>query len=191
MPATVVVEETFEVCVTLSRKDIEAGEGMVHAFAKVAVEAERPVSVQVVGKSNAEVIGTDPDILGLPLGGGESSVPLTVRALSTGPVVVHAIVRQGGCRSRPSPEAKAVSGQPSVHRPRPPAPRSTGSTRPSSTACRLDIIESAQPDGSVIYKYAVRVEQDAGWSPFSPCPSSTVRAPWRHSSTRSSRSAPT
>ncbi|HEX5969763.1 MAG TPA: CHAT domain-containing protein [Intrasporangium sp.] len=163
MPATVVVEETFEVCVTLSRKDIEAGEGMVHAFAKVAVEAERPVSVQVVGKSNAEVVGTDSDILGLPLGGGESSVPFTVRALSTGPVVVHAIVRQGWVPlATLALEAKAVS-RAALGAPAAPvrAQIHTGIDAPEldGLPC-LDIIESAQPDGSVIYKYAVRVEQD-------------------------------
>ncbi|HEY9496403.1 MAG TPA: CHAT domain-containing protein [Intrasporangium sp.] len=163
MPATVVAREAFEVCVTLSRKDIEAGEGMVHASAKVAVEAERPVSVQVVGKSNAEVVGSDSDILGLPLGGGESSVPFTVRALSTGPVVVHAIVRQGWVPlATLSLEAKAVS-RAALGAPAPPARAQihTGIDAPEldGLPC-LDIIESAQPDGSVIYKYAVRIEQD-------------------------------
>jgi hypothetical protein len=163
MPATVVAEETFEVCVTLSRKDIEAGEGMVHAFAKVAVEAERPVSVQVVGKANAEVVGTDSDILGLPLGGGESSVPFTVRALSTGPIVVHAIVRQGWVPlATLSLEANSVS-RAALGAPPPPvrAQIHTGIDAPEldGLPC-LDIIESAQPDGSVIYKYAVRIEQD-------------------------------
>jgi hypothetical protein len=164
MPATVVAEETFEVCVTLSRKHVEAGEGVVHASAKVAVEAERPVSVQVVGKSNAEVVGTDSDILGLPLGGGESSVPFTVRALSTGPVVVHAIVRQGWVPlATLALEAKAVS-RAALGAPAPPvrAQMHTGIDAPEldGLPC-LDIIESAQPDGSVIYKYAVRIEQDS------------------------------
>ena len=163
MPATVVVEEAFEVCITLSRKDIDAGEGMVHASAKVAVEAERPVSVQVVGKSNAEVVGTDSDILGLPLGGGESSVAFTVRALSTGPVVVHAIIRQGWVPlATLALEAKAVS-RAALGAPAPPARAQihTGIDAPEldGLPC-LDIIESAQPDGSVIYKYAVRIEQD-------------------------------
>ena len=193
MPATVVVEETFEVCVTLSRKDIEAGEGMVHAFAKVAVEAERPVSVQVVGKSNAEVIATDSDILGLLLGGGESSVPFTVRAVDgarrgachrpAGWVPLATLARgEGGLRAALGAPAAPARAQ--IH---------TGIDAPEldGLPC-LDIIESAQPDGSVIYKYAVRSSRTAGRSPFSPCPSSTVRAPWRHSSTRSSRSlAPT
>lgn len=163
MPATVLVEEPVEVRIRLSRKEIEAGDGTVHDSATVAVHADRPVSVQVVGKSNAEVVGTDSDILGLPLGGGESSVRFAVRALATGPVVVNAIVRQGWVPlATLKLQAQAVS-EAALGAPTPPARAliHTGIDAPEldGLPC-LDIIESAQLDGSVIYKYAVRIEQD-------------------------------
>ena len=163
MPATVVTREPFEVRVLLSRKDIRANEGTVHAAAHVAVQAERPVSVQVVGKSNAEVVGADADVLGLPLGGGESSVSFSVRALATGPVVVHAVVRQGWVPTATlSLEASSVT-RAALGAPEPPARAEihTGIDAPEldGLPC-LDIIESARPDGSVVYKYAVRIEPD-------------------------------
>ena len=56
----------------------------------------------------------------------------------------------------------------------------------------LDIIESAQPDGSVIYKYAVRVEQDGRPVAFQSLPIVDRARTMAAFSTRSSRSwAPT
>ena len=137
------------------------GRGHGPRLAKVAVEAERPVSVQVVGKSNAEVIGPTRHPRAPPRR-RRVVRPFTVRALSTGPVVVHAIVRQGGCRSRPyASRRRRLRASPRCTGPPARAQIHTGIDAPEldGLPC-LDIIESAQPDGSVIYKYAVRVEQD-------------------------------
>ncbi|MDC5697740.1 CHAT domain-containing protein [Intrasporangium calvum] len=173
MPAVVSVEDPFDVRILLSRKDIKADDDMVHVSTVVAVQAERPVSVQVVGKSNAEVVGTDSDILGLPLGGGESSVSFQVRALAVGPVVVNAIVRQGRVPlATLSLEATAVT-ELALGAPDPPARAEihTGIDAPEldGLPC-LDIIESARPDGSVVYKYAVRIEQDGPGVAFQSLP---------------------
>ena len=95
MPAHVVTKLEFAVRVRLSRNAIEATEGTAHEDRVVEIDAERPLTAQVIGKSNAEVVGTDTDKFDLPSGGGTSELQFPLRAKGAGPVKVLVVVRQG------------------------------------------------------------------------------------------------
>ena len=64
-------------------------------IASVEIDAERPLTAQVIGKSNAEVVGTDTDKFDLPSGGGTSELQFQLKAKGAGPVKVLVVVRQG------------------------------------------------------------------------------------------------
>lgn len=172
MSSTPVVGEPFDVRVILSRNQVEVTEGTSRADATITVDAARPVSVHVVGKANADVIGPDSDVFGLPFGGGESVLTFTAQALGPGRVAIHAIVRQGRVPlATLKLEGRAVSTG-AVARPEPArvevhmgidAPELDG------LPC-IDIIESSRPDGSVVYKYAVRIERGADPVAFQSAP---------------------
>ena len=51
--------------------------------------------MQVIGKKNASIVGSDQDVFDLPAGGGTSELTFDVKAIAAGPVVVSAVVRQG------------------------------------------------------------------------------------------------
>lgn len=174
MPATVVVDEPATVRVRLSRTEIQPTPGTANdASGPVAVDADRPVTVQVVGKSNAEVIGTDTDIFALPAGGGTSELTFTVRALAVGPVAVLAIVRQGRTPlTTLELGATAVSQAAALAVVQPPASASVhlAVNAPDFDLPCLDIIECQQPDGSVIYHYAVRLEKGGAAAAFQSAP---------------------
>ena len=61
----------------------------------MTVDARRPVSVEVIGKSNAKLVGIDNDLFALPPGGGVSELEFRAQSLAAGPVVVMVVVRQG------------------------------------------------------------------------------------------------
>lgn len=173
MPSLVAARKPFEVRVILSRKEIQFSPDAAVDRVDVRVDASRPLTVHVVGKSNAEVVGADTDVFGLPFGGGESELAFTVKALAKGPVAVHAIVRQGWvplatltlAATAVSAAALGVVDRPAhveVH-PGIDAPELEG------LPC-LDIIESSRPDGTVVYKYALRVEPGAEAVAFESAP---------------------
>ena len=88
MPASVVAKKAFQVRVRLSRKAITATAGSAHAEADLEVDATRELSVQVIGKKNASIVGSDQDVFDLPAGGGTSELTFDVKAIAAGPVVV-------------------------------------------------------------------------------------------------------
>jgi hypothetical protein len=95
MPDHVPVRKPFAVRVRLSRKPIEATPGADREEDVILVDANRPLSVRVVGKRNAAVVGVDTDVFALPAGGGTSELAFTLEARRTGPVVVTVVVLQG------------------------------------------------------------------------------------------------
>jgi hypothetical protein len=95
MPGQVQARKAFPVRVRLSRRPIEATPGAVHADDAILLDASRPLSVRVVGKRNASVVGADTDVFALPPGGGTSELTFTLKARRTGPVVVTVVVLQG------------------------------------------------------------------------------------------------
>ncbi len=162
MPSNVVEQVQFAVRVRLSRRTIEATPGAAHAGSDVTVDAARPVSVQVIGKANAKVLGLDSDVFALPPGGGVSELEFRAQSLSAGPVVVMVVVRQGRIPiATLRLQASAVSKDAAAALP-------TGgsvmaSAHPGIDAPELeglpciDIVERELPSGSVIYQYAVRL----------------------------------
>ena len=100
MPGHVVEKLDFVVRVRLSRKAIVATEGGIHAEAEVGVDPNRPLSVQVIGKTNVSIAGTGNDVFALPPGGGTSELTFTGQALAPGPFVVTIMVRQGTVPTR-------------------------------------------------------------------------------------------
>ncbi|MET0999515.1 MAG: CHAT domain-containing protein [Marmoricola sp.] len=162
MPLNVVEKVEFPVRVRLSRKTLQATSGTAHAESDVTVDALRPVSVQVIGKANAKVVGLDSDVFALPPGGGVSELEFRAQSLATGPVVVMVVVRQGSIpianlRLQASAVSKDAAGTVSL------GSSVTASAHPGIDAPELeglpciDIVERELPSGSVIYQYAVRL----------------------------------
>ncbi len=171
MPAHVVEKLEFAIRVRLSRKAIEATPGTAHAESDVTVDADRPVTVQVIGKSNARIVGADNDLFALPPGGGISELGFRAQSLSSGPVVVLVVVRQGripiatltlGATAVPTDAADSM----------PLGTAATATAHPGIDAPELeglpciDIVERELPGGSVIYQYAVRLVQGAPAATF-------------------------
>jgi hypothetical protein len=161
MPASVVAKKAFQVRVRLSRKAITATAGSAHAEADLEVDATRELSVQVIGKKNASIVGSDQDVFDLPAGGGTSELTFDVKAIAAGPVVVSAVVRQGTVPlSTITLLAAAVGNGADVST----DTTTTVSTHPGVDAPELeglpclDIFERLLPDDSVVYQYAVRLE---------------------------------
>ncbi len=162
MPEHVVVRRHVEVRVRLSRKHIEAGRDVVSVEREVEVEAGRPVSVQVFGKTNVEIVGTADDVLDLPSGGGTSELVFTAKALVPGPATVLVVVRQGTvviasvtltATAVSKADEAALSGGASVS-----ATMHTGIDAPEleGLPC-IDIVERQLADGAVVFQYAVRL----------------------------------
>lgn len=161
MPAHVQPEQEFDVRVRMSRKEIRATEGTVSDDAGVIhVDEERPLTVQVLAKQNAEVVGSGTDVFELPAGGGVSELVFSVKALAVGAVVVKVVVRQGrvpiaDLRLEGEANSRAAFALPppvkvEVH---------TGIDAPELEALPcLDIVERRLPDGSVVLHYALRIE---------------------------------
>ena len=171
MPAHVVEKLEFAIRVRLSRKAIEASPGTAHAESDVTVDADRPVTVQVIGKSNATIVGADNDVFALPPGGGTSELEFHAQSLSSGPVVVLVVVRQGRVPiATLSLAASAVRADAAATMPLGTA--ATASAHPGIDAPELeglpciDIVERELPNGSVIYQYAVRLVQGAPAATF-------------------------
>ncbi|MEO7351943.1 MAG: CHAT domain-containing protein, partial [Marmoricola sp.] len=164
MPANVVAETEFALRVRLSRHAIEASGGSAHAESEVIVDADRPLTVQAIGKTNVTILRPDNDVFELPPGGGVSELEFRAQSLSTGPVVVMIVVRQGRIPvARLSLQATAVTQEEVATIPL--GSTVTASVHPGIDAPELeglpciDIVERGLPSGSVIYQYAVRLVQ--------------------------------
>ncbi|MEO5743167.1 MAG: hypothetical protein ABIQ53_01085, partial [Terracoccus sp.] len=81
MPAIVAPAVPFTVRVRLSRRAVAASEGTSHSAENVAVIADRPLTVQVIGKKNVQMSSLDPDVFTLPVGGGISELQFVGTAL--------------------------------------------------------------------------------------------------------------
>ncbi len=171
MPANVVEKLEFAIRVRLSRRAIAASAGTAHAETDVIVDADRPVSVQVIGKSNAQIVGEDNDVFALPPGGGTSELEFLAKSISAGRIVVLVVVRQGRIPiATLSLEATAVRTDAADSMPLGTA--ATASAHPGIDAPELeglpciDIVERELPSGAVIYQYAVRLVKGAPASTF-------------------------
>ena len=165
MPANVVEKMDFVVRVRLSRNVIVATEGAVHAEAEVSVRPDRPLSVQVIGKTNVQINGTGIDEFDLPRGGGISELPFTAQALGPGPCVVTIMVRQGTVlTSKMTLRATAVAEVEADTMPL--GVVAEAEAHPGIDAPELeglpciDIYERELTNGRVSYHYAVRLERD-------------------------------
>jgi hypothetical protein len=162
MPDSVVARTDFTVRVRLSRHAIAASSGATHAESDIVVDADRPLSVQVIGKSNAEVVAPDSDVFELPPGGGVSELEFRARPLSTGRVVVRVVVRQGRIPLATLTLTATAVGQKDLAT-MPAGTSVTATAHPGIDAPELDglpcidIVERDLPNGSVVYQYAVRL----------------------------------
>lgn len=162
MPAEVVVRRKFDVRVRLSRREIEATPGSAADSRTITVDETRPLSVRVVGKKNATVVGPDSDIFTLPAGGGTSELVFTLKASRRGPVTVTVVVLQGTVPlanlmlegeavTEPAATVVATSGQVVGDRP-------LGPDVPELDALpNLQIFE-VERGGKVLYEYALRLK---------------------------------
>jgi hypothetical protein len=161
MPATVVVAMAFTLRVRLSRKAVEATPGAAHEEDVIHVDAARPLSVRVVGKRNATVVGADSDVFALPPGGGTSELTFSLRADHLGPVLVTVVVLQGTVPlSTMTLESEGVAQAPALATPAQGRTRRQGvlgldAPELERLPC-LQIFE-VERDGKVVYEYAVRV----------------------------------
>ncbi len=165
MPAHVVAGTEFAVRIRLSRSPARAMGGQAQAGADVSVDPQRPLSVQVYGKSNAEALTPDTDALELADGDGASEVRLRAMTLAAGPAVVMIVVRQGRV-----PVATLSLGTNAVSQEHvdtmPLGTSTTAGVRLGVDAPEIegvpciDIVERELPNGSVIYQYAVRLLPD-------------------------------
>jgi hypothetical protein len=158
MPSTVTPGADATVRVRLSRQVLAATEGTVHVSRTVHVDAERPVSVQVYAKDNAQVLETEAKVFGLPSGDWASELTFRVRALEAGPVRVSIVLRQGWVpvATLTLESTAAAAGMVA------PAPVTatvhTGIDAPEldGLPC-LDIVESRRITGERVYSYALRL----------------------------------
>ncbi len=166
MPAVMAPEEAVDLRVLLSRKAIAPTAGAAHDEAVVSVDEGRPLTVRVVGKRNARIVGADVDVFALPPGGGVSELTFQVEARRPGPVDVTVVVRQGSVpvgnlllhaeARAPASAAAGTAGEgQSVT-----ARTSLGIDAPEleGLPC-LEIFETELGDGDVVYEYALRLEQ--------------------------------
>ena len=164
MPEKVVEKEEFDVRVRLSRRELAAGPETAHEEQKVLVDAGRPLNVEVVGKSNATIVGTSHDVFDLPSGGGTSELVFTGKALAPGTVVVTVVVRQGTVVNATltltgTAVAKGeTTTSDAATTPVVTAEAHTGVDAPEleGLPC-IDIVERQLPDGAVVFHYAVRL----------------------------------
>ncbi|MDN5795093.1 MAG: CHAT domain-containing protein [Intrasporangium sp.] len=170
MPATMTPAESVDLRVRLSRKAVNATPGAAHDEAVAAVDDARPLSVRVVGKRNAEIVGTDVDVFALPPGGGTSELTFKVRARRPGPVEVTVVVRQGSVpigTLRLRADAQTVTHVPA-------ATAAAAVTGPAAATAQaplgidapeleglpcLEIFETDHGDDEVVFEYALRLEQ--------------------------------
>ncbi len=135
----------------------------MHAEAEVQVIAARPVSVQVVGKRNVEVLGLSNDVFQLPPGGGTSELPFRAKALAAGPCVVTIVVRQGTVQVATMKLEGTAVGKTEVAT-MPLGTTAEATTHPGIDAPELeglpclDIYERELANNRVSYQYAVRLE---------------------------------
>ncbi|MDN5768405.1 MAG: CHAT domain-containing protein [Humibacillus sp.] len=163
MPATLTPAAPFTVRVRLSRKALAASEGTSHSTENVVVLADRPLTVQVIGKQNVRMESLDPDVFDLPAGGGISELQFTGTALAAGPVGVTVVVRQGRVPiATMTLQAEAVTLRPKTVlgdvSPIAQAVVHAGIDAPEleGLPC-IDIVERTLPGGQIVYQYAVRV----------------------------------
>ncbi len=163
MPATVVPDQDFTVRVRLGTGSIEASHGTVSVDAAVQVDAARPVSVQVVGKQNARIMGEDSRTLGLPQGDWTSDAQFTAQALEPGPVRITVVARQGWVPiANLTLEGEATSsGRVGMLAPTASArSRAPGALGIDAAGLErlpvLEIFERRVTGGRVVYQYAIR-----------------------------------
>ncbi len=158
MPSTVTPGADVTVRVRLAREALAPTEGTVHVAKTVHVDAQRPISVQVYAKDNAQVVDNDAKVFGLPSGDWASELTFRVRALAPGPVRLSIVLRQGwvpvGTLTLESTAAAAGMVAPApvtatVH---------TGIDAPEldGLPC-LDIVEGRRVTGERVYSYALRL----------------------------------
>ena len=163
MPATVAPDRDFTVRVRLGTGPIVASHGAASVDAAVQVDAARPVSIQVVGKQNARIVGEDSKTLGLPQGDWTSEAQFTAQALEPGPVRITVVARQGWVPiANLTLEGEAMTAGPVGVMP------ATASARASAAGVLgidsaglerlpvLEIFERRVTGGRVVYQYAIR-----------------------------------
>ena len=165
MPGNVVAKADFVVRVRLSRNELVATAGAAQDDAELKVHAERPLTVQVVGKKNVTIAGTGTDKFELPTGGGLSELDFTGQALAAGPCSVMIVVRQGTVpMAKLTLEATAVAEADAATMPL--GTTSAGSAHAGVDAPELeglpciDIFERVLSEDTISYQYAVRIETD-------------------------------
>src|SRR4051794_3523335 len=156
MPSLVTPGADFTVRVRLARAQLSPTQGTVHESQTVHVDAGRPVSVQVYGKQNAQVLDTGSKLFGLPDGDWASELTFCVRAPAAGSVRVAVVLRQGRV-----PVAdlalESMAGAAGVALPAPvTAAVHTGVDAPEldGLPC-LDIVEGRRVTGERVYSYAL------------------------------------
>jgi hypothetical protein len=175
MPGHVAEKTDFVVSVRLSRSAIVPTAGAAHVEAEVRVDADRPLSVQVVGKKNVRITGTGADVFALPPGGGSSELTFTAQARSPGECVVKIVVKQGTVTvGNLSLKSTAVRQKDAATMPL--GTTSGGDMDPMVDAPELEglpcieIYERELTNGRVSYLYAVRIEPEKPAQHFESAP---------------------
>ena len=161
MPGSVVAATPFTVRVRLARREIVATAGAVHEERALLMDAASPLEVRVTGKTNADVVGSDTDVVQLPPGGGVNELPFTVAARAPGEVRVLVVVRQGASvLARITLEATAVAtGQEALPVATVTAEATTGVEAPELDGLPwLMVVERELADDRVVYQYDVRLD---------------------------------
>lgn len=162
IPSEVKVRTQFTLRVLLSRKEIQASTGAVSDSRAIEVDETRPLTVRVVGKKNAAVVGPDSDIFTLPAGGGTSELTFMLKASRKGPVTVTVVVMQGTvplanlsleAQAVTEPAATVAATSASVTGDRPLGP----DVPELDELANLQIFE-VERSGKVHYEYALRLE---------------------------------
>ena len=167
MPGQVTVGVEFPVRVRLSRKEIAATPGAEHEEDVLRVDASRPLTVRVVGKRNATVVGIDSDIFALPPGGGTSELNFTFVPGRPGAVAVTVVVLQGSVPlSTMTLAAQAVAEAPAGFlqgQAQATSEGALGLDAPELEGLPLLQIFEVERAGKVVYEYALRLagEQEA------------------------------
>ncbi|WP_347354077.1 CHAT domain-containing protein [Intrasporangium sp.] len=178
MPATMTPTETVDLRVRLSRKAVGASAGAAYDEVVAAVDESRPLSVHVVGKRNAEIVGTDADVFALPPGGGTSELVFQVRARRVGPVEVSVVVRQGSvpvgtlglhADARAGTAATGLASGPTAATATARAPLGIDAPELEGLPC-LEIFETDRGDDEVVFEYALRLEQGGAVHRFTSAP---------------------
>ena len=95
MPSRLQVDELVSVACHISREDIDAAADRVRADGRIAADPSRRITVEVLPKTNVEVVGEDRADVPVPDEGATTDLYFDIRPTDPGICQVWVVVRQG------------------------------------------------------------------------------------------------